>query len=295
METLQRYDGNVHPELWVKQARTYCSLNQIYSTPDQLEFCKNMINTIIIKIPSVLKTFDELINALKADISFTVFKDTCKRKLQFLRYYSEKECGNTSKFIAEFRMLCFGAEINDIEELKQYLFQSVQSYYYCDREEYKKVTSMDELIRLFNIVVSSNFNLIKAGSIVYADNPALSYNVLWNILYDSYLPGSLINYGKGIFLQAKHMNHECGFLNAENSVCLSRQNDWIINQRDTSNIAKKEFVASQDIIYLQNRFNRRILRSQDVTCTINNENHQEVFTHDERIGGHDEWCIELVQ
>ncbi|CAG8587763.1 5419_t:CDS:2, partial [Funneliformis caledonium] len=104
MGTLQRYDGNDHPELLVRQARSCC-----YST-------KSMINNSI-------------------NITFTVFKDTYKSKLQLLRYCSEKGCGD---LLRNFRMLCYGAEINDIKELKQYLFQSIQSHYYLDRDDYNK-------------------------------------------------------------------------------------------------------------------------------------------------------------
>ncbi len=163
MESLQRYDGNVHPELWVKQAKAFCLLNKIHKVPLQLQFCIEMTSTTI-KIPNGISTFDELINALKEDISFTVFKDTCKRKLQSLKYVCKG--GDTSKFLAEFRMLCFGAEINNIEELKQYLFQSIQSYYHIDYDDYNNVSSMGELFRLFNDVASSNINVIRTGSIV---------------------------------------------------------------------------------------------------------------------------------
>jgi len=167
MECLQRYDGNVHPELWVKKSRAFCLLNKIYEVQLKLRFCIEMINTTIVKIPNNIVAFDELINALKKDISFMVFKDTCKRKLQSLKYFSDDEYGDTSKFIAEFRMFCFGAEINNLEELKQYLFQSIPSHcrIYND-DDYRNVASMDELIRLFNNVASNNINVIRTGSVV---------------------------------------------------------------------------------------------------------------------------------
>ena len=45
---------------------------------------------------------------------------------------------------------------------------------------------------------------------------------------------------------------------------------------------------SQDIIHLQHSDSSKILRSHDVTFTVDNENYQEVVTHNERIGGIDE-------
>src|SRR5581483_9550082 len=92
---------------------------------------------------------DSFRNALKEDITFTVFKNTNKRKLQSLKYVPEKEGGDTSKFISTFRKLCYNAEINDIEEQKKYLYNSFSMYYF---NYYFK----DEFYKIMKNVISTN-------------------------------------------------------------------------------------------------------------------------------------------
>ncbi|RIA86200.1 hypothetical protein C1645_807883 [Glomus cerebriforme] len=53
------------------------------------------------------------------------------------------------------------------------------------------------------------------------------------------------------------------------------------------------YIQSGDIITLKNSDNY-ILRSHERTFTIDNKTYQEVIGHNERTGGNDEWCIELV-
>ena len=67
-----------------------------------------------IKLPTGINDIEQLRNALKEDISFTVFKDTSKGKLRLLKYIPDIEGGETSKFISNFREFCYNDEINDI-------------------------------------------------------------------------------------------------------------------------------------------------------------------------------------
>ena len=91
--------------------------------------------------------------------------------LQFLKYIPEKEGGRTSKFISNFRKLCYNAEINDIEEQKKYLYNSlpINHFSYILNEFYKKmrnVNSINELIKEFEDIVLEESDLIKNGSVV---------------------------------------------------------------------------------------------------------------------------------
>ena len=98
-----------------------------------------------------------------------VFKNTNKRILESLRYIPESEGGKTSKFISEFRKLCYNAEINDIEEQKKYLYKSLPMNNYFSSEFYKKmknVNSVNELIKEFEDIIAEESNLIKNDSIV---------------------------------------------------------------------------------------------------------------------------------
>ena len=124
-----------------------------------------------IKLPTGIDNYEKLRNALKEDISFTVFKNTNKRILQSLKYIPERKGGNTSKFISEFRKLCYNAEINDVEEQKKYLYKSLPNNHfdYISNEFYEKmknVISINELIKRFEEIVLEESNLIRNGSIV---------------------------------------------------------------------------------------------------------------------------------
>src|SRR3954451_3601699 len=98
-----KYDGNVHPNEWLKQIQIYCFLKQIIKEDDILKLAKMMIDTSI-NIPESVTSLDELINTLKQNPSFSIFKVSCKRKLQVLRYQIGKD--DIAKFITAFRTLC---------------------------------------------------------------------------------------------------------------------------------------------------------------------------------------------
>ena len=122
-----------------------------------------------IKLPIGINRLEELRNALKDNIFFTVFKNTNKRKLQLLKYIPEREGGDTSKFIVDFCKLCYNAEINDIEEQKKYLYKSLLNNDYLlveFRKRMKNLNSMSELVKEFEDIVMDESNLIRNGSIV---------------------------------------------------------------------------------------------------------------------------------
>src|SRR2546421_8436442 len=107
---LQKYDGNIHPDEWINDVITNFNHNSSYN----FDTAKSLVDSVI-KLPDVINTFEELRNALKEDISFTIFKNTNIRMLKSLKYIPEREGGKTSKFILDFCKLCYNAEINDIK------------------------------------------------------------------------------------------------------------------------------------------------------------------------------------
>ena len=124
-----------------------------------------------IKLPTGINNYEKLCNALKEDVSFKIFKNTNKRKLQSLKYNPERKGGDTSNFISTFRKLCYNAEINDIEEQKKYLYKSLPNNHfdYISNEFYKKmenVKSTNELVKEFEDIILEESNLIRNESIV---------------------------------------------------------------------------------------------------------------------------------
>ena len=80
---LQKYNGTVHPEEWLKQEKAYCCLKDIENEQKILKFCKLMIDSTII-IPDEINSLNELIKSLKSHSTFEIFKDSCKKKLQVM-------------------------------------------------------------------------------------------------------------------------------------------------------------------------------------------------------------------
>ena len=168
---LPKYDGSVHPVEWINDIQKCFKLRQINYEKDYDEYVKIAILLVdpAIKLPARINNFEELVNALKEDISFKMFKITNEEKLQSLRYDHEIKDGDNSKFISKFRKLCYNAEINDKEEQEKYLYKSLPMNYYFLNEFYNKVknvNSTNELIKEFEDIVTTESNLITNKSIV---------------------------------------------------------------------------------------------------------------------------------
>src|SRR4051812_36989081 len=162
-----KYDGNIHPDEWINDIQKYFTLVRQINV-NYLEVAILLAGSTI-SLPTGIDGFEKLRNALKEDISFTIFKNTNKSKLQSLKYIPERKGGDTSKFISTFCKLCYNAEINDIEEQKKYFYNSLSNYNYCLIEFYKRMNSINstnELIKEFAEVVMDETNVIRSGSIV---------------------------------------------------------------------------------------------------------------------------------
>ena len=73
----QKYSGTIHPEEWIRQIKAYNNNN---TSRNEIELYKQLIHPVI-KIPYIenVSTLDELLNALKAHVSFIIFKESCKK------------------------------------------------------------------------------------------------------------------------------------------------------------------------------------------------------------------------
>ncbi|CAB4388929.1 unnamed protein product [Rhizophagus irregularis] len=168
-----KYNGNIHPNEWINDIQRYFTLkNDNLHTNRRLSIAISFVDPII-SIPDDVNSFEKLCSVLKEDISFTVFKNTNERMLQSLKYVPENKGGNTSEFISKFRKLCYNAEINDIEEQKKYLYNSlplpINHFDSISIEFYKRmenVDSINKLIKEFEDFVVYLSKLIVNESIV---------------------------------------------------------------------------------------------------------------------------------
>jgi hypothetical protein len=118
---LVKYDGKIHPEVWLNNIKIFCYKNQIMKDEDILKICKSMIHPSI--NVSEASTFDEILNILKTDTLFILFKYSVKEKLQKLNFDPKNE--DHVQFIGIFKKYCYEAEINDVEEQKKLLLETL--------------------------------------------------------------------------------------------------------------------------------------------------------------------------
>ncbi|PKY45403.1 hypothetical protein RhiirA4_542569 [Rhizophagus irregularis] len=326
---LPKYTGTIHPEEWVKQVQIYCYLKGIENEEKIIKISKLMIDSTII-IPNVdkINSFEELIKALKLHSTFSVYKNSCKRKLQLIKY--EKE--DVATFLANFRSLCNWVETSDHKEIITMLINSYSNYFFKD-EFIKRVygiNSVDEIFKIFSEVVFDELKIIKFESSI----------ALKHVATGKYLSSCNVNYKTGSRKQVvfageefpdgnalwyatctvtNHNYHHCTYddsfylthkvtgkkLYKSNSIYESPTTghaevicesvgkgdslNWI-NTNTTKNNAP--YVKAKDVITLN--CGGYIFRSHDFTFTIGNKTFQEAVCHKERIGGNDEWQIEIV-
>uniref|UniRef100_U9UGP8 MIR domain-containing protein n=1 Tax=Rhizophagus irregularis (strain DAOM 181602 / DAOM 197198 / MUCL 43194) TaxID=747089 RepID=U9UGP8_RHIID len=98
---LPRYEGNIHPDEWICNIQKFDYYWRAKYGLGYLDIAISLVDATI-KLPDDIFTGEELRNALKEDISFTIFKNTNKRKLQSLKYNLERNGGDTSKFVSTF-------------------------------------------------------------------------------------------------------------------------------------------------------------------------------------------------
>ncbi|PKY48830.1 hypothetical protein RhiirA4_464533 [Rhizophagus irregularis] len=270
----------------------------------------------------------------------------CEMLLESLKYIPEKEGGNTSKFISDFRKLCYNSEINDIEEQKNYFCNTLPKlpnnddtdcYYYLLEfiKRREKIKSMNDLVKEFAEIIADELNLIRDGSIIalkhvatgkylssiknlryttgsklqlaFAGSPEPDLNALWEIKFSEKLPmynktsinlrhiksGSVL----GLYYNSTYYTYYKSPITEHTEVCCNgNENLWKFKHSKLEN--HQGYFKSNDIINLSiaKGYDNKVefLRSHDVQFTIGNDTFQEVVCHSERLGGNDEWRIELI-
>ena len=156
------YNATFHPNNWLNQVQTKCILAGIKNEKEILKICKLNISEGI-QIPNDINNFSELIKALKANPSFTVFKNDCKAKLDNMKFEND----DTAQFLADVRRLCNNTGIIDNpEEVRRCLLNTYSSNEFFRNEFVKRVThtnDVDDMFKIFSDVVSDGYKVIKYG------------------------------------------------------------------------------------------------------------------------------------
>ncbi|RGB29997.1 hypothetical protein C1646_765886 [Rhizophagus diaphanus] len=342
---ISKFDGNTHLDEWINDIKKYFDIKQPNKYGDYyLRTAISLVDSNIISLPAKISSYEELSNALKEDISFTIFKCTNKRLLQSMKYIPEREGGNTSKSILNFRKLCNYSEINDIEEQKNYFYNALPNndnshhYYFLEFIKRKeKINSMNDLVKEFAEIITDEFNLIRSESIValkhvatgkylssienlcyttgskrqLACSPKPDTNAFWKIKFDKELAIydkisiNLRHIKSGNVLGLYYYYDEYNYIytyykspitELTEVCCGGNEISWKFKNSKLED--HQEYLKSNDIINLsihRHDNSQNFLRSHNVQFTIGNDTFQEIVCHNERLGGNDEWCIELIK
>ncbi|RGB36362.1 hypothetical protein C1646_697369 [Rhizophagus diaphanus] len=186
----------------------------------------------------------------------------------------------------------------------------------------------DSIVALKHVATGKYLNSVgelhyRTGSghqTVFVGSPEPSLNSLWKINFDK----ELATYAS-TSIKLQHVNSKNKFLGtysgykspSSNHTEVSCNNisydstrvhwveDWKFNHNKFEN--HQGYLKSNDIIHLsiKKTTNYRghytqdsqieFLHSHDARFTIRDDSFQEVFCHNESLGGNDEWCIELIK
>ncbi|GBB99385.1 hypothetical protein RclHR1_03500010 [Rhizophagus clarus] len=283
---------------------------------------------------SKASTFDEIMNILKSDTIFTLFKYSVKKKLQKLEFDPQNE--DHIQFISIFRKYCYEAEINDVEEQKNLLlkkFSKNSFQYYFINNNFKKIKSLNDLVTYFNRSLLEERKLIHSGSCVTLKHVATEkYLTSCNI---SYKTGS----GRSIVFTSQTLSNpnslwiiksldDSNEKNESNLIICGKSKVYLINKGTDEGMVISEnykspstgnwevgcvgthykylmqsdsisndgtYIRSKEIINIYDAESNFILRSHEYPFTIDDETYQEVVGHEGRIDGNDKWCIELFE
>ncbi|CAB4434139.1 unnamed protein product [Rhizophagus irregularis] len=338
-----KYDGTIHPEVWVRQIRLsfYDQNNEkIKNEQEIVDYCKLLIHPSI-KISSETNSFVGLINDLKLDASYDAFKKSIKKKVQELKFNNNinKDDGSDEslKFLNNFIQLCYEGEITEIGERKRLFLNALSKgslQHSLIDNKFDKINSMEKLSKYFyeslldepKTVENGSYITLKhvatgkylssctdsyergsgySGYLVYANSTVPDTSCVWKINEDqekirnNQLGKFLtIFYGDLFTLTNKNIQYNLGVSGDDESP--ATKNSKVYNGRYASlwhfrstNSENPPYVKSKDIINLQS--DQFVLRSSESTFTCDNKTYQEVACHKERIGGNDEWCIEIIE
>ncbi|CAB4411193.1 unnamed protein product [Rhizophagus irregularis] len=176
---------------------------------------------------------------------------------------------------------------------------------------------MNELIKEFEEIVMNESNIIRYGStvalkhvatgkyltsiedlcyttgskkqLIYSGDPELNPNVLWKIIKNQSPADNNYSCTKtDIRLQHKISGQLLG-------ICYYYNYGYQYYKSPSSNHTEVSCGGNECTWNFKHNGQVEFLRSHDVQFTIGNDTFQEVVCHNERLGGIDEWCIELIR
>ncbi|PKK80964.1 hypothetical protein RhiirC2_767490 [Rhizophagus irregularis] len=308
-----KYDGTIHPEVWIRQIRlSFYDQNNENTKNEQetVDYCKLLIHPSI-KISSETNSFVGLVNDLKLDASYDAFKKSIKKKVQELKFNNiiNKDDGDDEslKFLNNFKQLCYEGEITEIGERKRLFLTALSKgslQHFLIDNKFDKINSMEELFKYFYESLLDEPKTVKNGS----------YITLKHVATGKYLSSCTDNYENGggnlvyagptvpdtscVWIikgnQEKIRNNQLGkFLTIFYGDLFNLTNKKTEINYVSTNSENPPYVKSKDIINLQS--DQFVLRSSESTFTNRSITYQEVACHKERIGGNDEWCIEIIE
>ncbi|CAB5190244.1 unnamed protein product [Rhizophagus irregularis] len=156
---------------------------------------------------------------------------------------------------------------------------------------------MEELLKLFGDITEDEAILIKNDSCIAIKHAATGkyLNSASNLNYKTGTSQQAVFAGKTSLEQ--NAPYKSPLSNHTEVSCHPEYNrgnynyTWKLKGYNSTNNCI--YVKSQDRIILQISGNK-ILRSHELEFNLNDKSFQEVVCHDERIGGNDEWIIELI-
>ncbi|CAB4411067.1 unnamed protein product [Rhizophagus irregularis] len=163
----------------------------------------------------------------------------------------------------------------------------------------KEIKSIEELLKLFNDITTYESILIKHGSYV-AIKHAATGKYLSSVLNLDYETGS---FNQAVFAGKTSLELNAIWFIYDNQ---SRSNVfyddiYLLHQQTSRRLRCTSYKSLSNYPEVScynnssdNYYTIWKLKHHELEFTINNEKFQEVVCHDERIGGNDEWIIELI-
>ncbi|CAG8521905.1 11808_t:CDS:1 [Dentiscutata heterogama] len=163
------YNGSCHPDDWLRNFKFVAAFLGRISSESESE----LVNLALLKISRSIyndkniqiSNFSQLIEFLKADPSFKIFKTNSEQKLSALKF---TYLTNVQDFIIELRQLLSDAEIFDLKLQKQSILKILPIKLFADSFSLKIAESQsinEVFINLQNFLFQYN-RVVKYGSVI---------------------------------------------------------------------------------------------------------------------------------
>ncbi|CAB4388965.1 unnamed protein product [Rhizophagus irregularis] len=327
---LQKYNGNIHPDEWINDLQAYFNIKQKIN----VNFAISLVDSIIKlptgiddieKLRNALKEnifFTIFKNTNKRKLQSLKYNP--ERKGGDTSYFIStfcKLCYNAEiNDVKEQTRYLYNSLPDNYFKFEELVLEETNLIRNGSIVALKHVATGKYLNSTKNLCYTTG----SKTQLVFAGSPEPVPNSLWKIEFDDELAAYTDN---SIVLQ--HVKSEiflgmyCVNTGYRYDYCKSPLNNytevscygndryftrnWKFSHSKFSKLKNHQgYLKSNDIINLniKKSYDNRsytirygqveVLRSHDIQFTIGNDTFQEVVCHNERLGGNDEWCIELI-